>query len=155
MSITTARPPRTTGPELPQQSRHVTQHERRPDGAATSLPGRHRRHDDPAMPRRHSAAIERTRAFRPVDRAADGLARPSRLPFPRTAGLLIRQPDTGALAVSCNARGSESPGADRFPCFAVIEGHAHHGNHLWLTYGEACAHGFELVGDVHHVAENA
>jgi len=122
---------------------------------APPRPGRHRAHE-PAHDhrgRRPAAAHETTQAMRAVDRAADQLA-PIALPFPETAGLLIRHPTTGALAVSCDGPTREDPGAERFPCYAVISGHQLHRDRdgrprMWLTYREARTGGWHLVGDVH------
>lgn len=85
----------------------------------------------------------------PVDPPTIRNLQPVALPFPDKAGQLIRHPRTRALAVACNTRGHDSPAADRFPCYAVIEGHAKHRNRMWLTYREALAEGWRAIGDVH------
>ena len=125
----------------------------------TSTPhrARHRAPEPAATAHRHgrraAAAHESTAALRAVDRAADQLTdRP--LPFPETAGLLIRHPGTGAVAISCNGPGRDTPGADRFPCYALVSGHDDHRDssgrgQLWLTYRQALAGGWRLVGDIH------
>lgn len=96
---------------------------------------------------RPEAAVETTHPVRIVDR--DPALRPIALPFPETAGLLIRHPASSALAVSCDTRGRGGPDAERFPCYAVISGHEAAGDHLWMTYREARRGGWVLAGDVH------
>lgn len=110
-------------------------------------PGRHRLHDDPAMPRRDEARHEATAAMTPVDRQTDGLPGAT-VPFPEHAGQLIQHPVTGAVAVAANATHAEQPRADRFPCYAVLTGHRQHGGHAWLTYPEVIAGGWVLAGNV-------
>ncbi len=85
-----------------------------PRATTETRPGRHL-----AEPvRRPDAVHEATQPLQSVDARRDGLAATG-LPFPETSGLLIRHPGSGALAVSCNTRGHDTPEAERYPCYAV------------------------------------
>lgn len=105
--------------------------------------GRHRAPDAPAAPARRDTRNELTQPM-PHVRA--------RLPFPDTAGQLIRHPQTKALAVSCDARGKQTPEAETTACYAVITGGHLHRNPatgdapMWLSYPEALREGWVEIG---------